>query len=77
MDSYDNPYEPPVSRWAMALPIDSRDLVPLFGALVVGFAVFLIVGYLALFDVATLDSDLVLVELGVVVGYVTARVSGR
>jgi hypothetical protein len=57
----------------MALPLGSRDIVPLFGALVVGFAVFLAVGYLALFDIATLDSDLVLVELGVVIGYAGAR----
>jgi len=60
----------------MALPPDSRDIVPLFGALVVGFALFLVVGYLALFDVTVLDSDLVLVELGVVVGYVGARIAG-
>lgn len=60
----------------MALPLASRDIVPLFGALVVGFALFLVVGYLALFDVAALDSDLVLVELGVAVGYVAARVAG-
>lgn len=59
----------------MALPLDSSDIVPLFGALVAGFAVFLLVGYLALFDVATLDSDLVLVSIGVVVGYVSARVA--
>jgi hypothetical protein len=59
----------------MALPLGSRDVVPLFGALVVGFVVFLVVGYLALFDVATLDSDLVLVSVGVVVGYVSARVA--
>jgi hypothetical protein len=61
----------------MALPLGSRDIVPLFGTLVVGFALFLVVGYLALFDVAALDSDLVLVELGVVVGYVGARVAGE
>ncbi|AXG05166.1 hypothetical protein DU500_01290 [Haloplanus rubicundus] len=61
----------------MALPLGSRDIVPLFGALVVGFALFLVVGYLALFDVATFDSDLVLVEIGVVVGYVGARVAGE
>jgi len=60
----------------MALPLGSRDIVPLFGALVVGFAFFLVVGYLALFDVTVLDSDLVLVELGVVVGYVGARIAG-
>jgi hypothetical protein len=60
----------------MALPLGSHDVVPLFGALVVGFALFLVVGYLALFDVVTLDSDLLLVELGVVVGYVSARVAG-
>jgi len=59
----------------MSLPLGSRDVVPLFGALVVGFVVFLVVGYLALFDVATLDSDLVLVSVGVVVGYVSARVA--
>jgi hypothetical protein len=61
----------------MALPLGSSDIVPLFGALVVGFALFLVVGYLALFDVAAPDSDLVLVELGVVVGYVSARVAGE
>jgi len=61
----------------MALPLGSRDIVPLFGALVVGFAVFLVVGYMALFDIATLDSDLVLVSIGVVIGYVSARVTGE
>jgi hypothetical protein len=61
----------------MALPLDARDIVPLFGALVVGFAAFLLTGYLALFDVATLDSDLAFVSIGVVVGYVSARVAGR
>jgi hypothetical protein len=60
----------------MALSLGSRDIVPLFGALVVGFALFLAVGYLALFDVTVLDSDLVLVELGVVVGHVGARIAG-
>jgi hypothetical protein len=59
----------------MALPLDGSDIVPLFGALVAGFAIFLAVGYLALFDVGTLDSDLVLVSIGVVVGYVSARVA--
>jgi len=59
----------------MALPLDSRDVVPLFGALVVGFAVFLVVGYVALFEIATLDSDLVLLSIGVVIGYVVARVA--
>jgi len=61
----------------MALPLGSHDVVPLFGALVVGFAVFLLVGYLALFEVATLDSDLVLLSIGVVIGYVVARVAGE
>jgi len=60
----------------MALPLGSRDVVPLFGALVVGFAVFLVTGYLALFDVTVIDSDLTFVSLGVVVGYVSARVAG-
>lgn len=61
----------------MALPLGSRNIVPLFGALAAGFAVFLVVGYLALFDVVTLDSDLVLVEVGVLVGYVGARLAGE
>jgi hypothetical protein len=60
----------------MALPLDASDIVPLFGALAAGFAVFLLVGYLALFEVATLDADLVLVSIGVVIGYVGARVAG-
>jgi hypothetical protein len=60
----------------MVLPLGARDIVPLFGALVVGVARFLAVGYLALFGVVALDSDLVLVELGIVVGYVAARVAG-
>jgi len=59
----------------MALPFGSQDVVPLFGALVVGFAVFLVVGYVALFEIATLDSDLVLLSIGVVIGYVVARVA--
>jgi len=59
----------------MAFPLGSRDVVPLFGALVAGFAAFLITGYLTLFDIATLDSDLVFVSIGVVIGYVSARVS--
>lgn len=59
----------------MALPLDSRDVVPLFGSLIAGFAVFLLVGYLALFDIVRLDSDLVLVSVGVLVGYVGARVA--
>jgi len=59
----------------MVLPLESRDIVPLFGALVVGFAVFLLVGYLALFEIATIDSDLVLISIGVAIGYVSARVA--
>ncbi|WP_049937463.1 hypothetical protein [Haloplanus natans] len=61
----------------MALPLGSRDIVPLFGALVVGFAVFILVGYLALFEIATLDSDLVLLSIGVVIGYVVARITAE
>jgi hypothetical protein len=61
----------------MALPLGSRDVVPLFGALVAGFVAFLVVGYSALFDIATLDSDLVHISIGVVVGYVSARVAGE
>jgi hypothetical protein len=61
----------------MALPVDAHDAVPLFGALVVGFALFLVVGYLALFEVMAVDSDLVLISAGVVVGYVAARLAGR
>jgi hypothetical protein len=61
----------------MAPPLGSRDIVPLFGALVVGFAVFLLVGYLALFDIAMFDSDLVLLSIGVVIGYVSARLAAE
>jgi hypothetical protein len=61
----------------MALPLDSRDVVPLFGALVAGFALFLVVGYLALFEVLDVDSDLALIVAGVVLGYVAARLAGR
>jgi hypothetical protein len=59
----------------MVLPLDSRDVRPLFGALVVGFALFLLVGYLALFDTLAVDSDLALISAGVVVGYVAARIA--
>jgi hypothetical protein len=58
----------------MVLPLDSRDVRPLFGALVAGFVLFLLVGYLALFDMLAVDSDLVLISAGVVVGYVAARI---
>jgi len=61
----------------MVLPLGFRDIVPLFGALVVGFAVFLLVGYLALFDIAMFDSDLVLLSIGVVIGYVSARLAAE
>lgn len=61
----------------MVLPLGSRDIVPLFGALVVGFAAFLLVGYLALFDIAMFDSDLVLISIGVTIGYVSARVAAE
>ena len=61
----------------MVLPLGSRDIVPLFGALVVGFAVFLLAGYLALFDIAMFDSDLVLISIGVAIGYVSARVAAE
>ena len=59
----------------MVRPLGSRDIVPLFGALVVGFAVFLLVGYLALFDIAMFDSDLVFISIGVAIGYLSARVA--
>jgi|GEM_PF-2834802 len=59
----------------MAPLLGPRDTVPLFGALVAGFAVFLVTGYLALFDVVTVDSDLVFISTGVVVGYIAARVA--
>jgi len=58
----------------MVLPVGSRDLVPLFGALVTGFALFLLVGYLALFDLLTVDSDLFPIWGGVFVGYAAARI---
>lgn len=57
------------------LPPDSSDIVPLFGSPVVGFAFSLVVGYLALFGLPTLDSDLALVSGDVVIGYVTARLA--
>ncbi|WP_251327898.1 hypothetical protein [Haloplanus pelagicus] len=47
------------------------------GALVAGFALFLVVGYLTLFDVLIVDSDLVLISAVVVVGYLAARLAGR
>lgn len=52
-----------------------RDVVPLFGALVVGFVVFLLVNYLSLFGVVTIDSDLLTISLGVLVGFLVARLS--
>ena len=49
------------------------DAVPFLGALVPGFAFFLVADYFHLFEVGVLDSDLFYVYGGVVVGYSAAR----
>ncbi|MFD1589501.1 hypothetical protein ACFR9U_21195 [Halorientalis brevis] len=56
-------------------PSRRRDVRPLFGALIVGFAFFLLINYLSLFGVVTVDSDLLVISVGVVIGYGTARVT--
>ena len=52
-----------------------EDIVPLFGALIVGFALFLLINYLSLFGVVSVDSDLIIISLGVLIGFVIARFS--
>jgi len=56
-------------------PIQLEDSIPLFGALILGFVLFLLINYLSLFGVATVDSDLITISLGVLIGFVIARVS--
>jgi len=57
------------------VPIRSRDVRSLFGALIVGFACFLLINYLSLFGVVTIDSDLIVISVGVFIGFGTARVT--
>lgn len=55
--------------------LQQKDIVSLFGALVLGFALFLLINYLSLFGVVTVDSDLITISLGVLIGFVIARFS--
>jgi hypothetical protein len=55
--------------------IQRKDVVSLFGALILGFVLFLVINYLSLFGVLTVDSDLIVILLGVLIGYGTARLS--
>ncbi len=55
--------------------IQSNDIVPLLGALILGFILFLLINYLSLFGVVTVDSDLITISLGVLIGFVIARFS--
>lgn len=55
--------------------IQTQDVVPLLGALIVGFGFFLLINYLSLFGVVTVDSDLIVISVGVLIGYVAARLS--
>ena len=53
----------------------TNDVVNLFGALILGFVFFLLINYLSLFGVVTVDSDLIVISVGVLIGYVAARLS--
>ncbi|AFK21419.1 hypothetical protein E6P09_16430 (plasmid) [Haloferax mediterranei ATCC 33500] len=55
--------------------IQTKDLVSLFGAVILGFVFFLLSNYLSLFGVVTVDSDLVVISVGVLIGYGAARLS--
>ncbi|MFD1634652.1 hypothetical protein ACOZ4L_02840 [Haloplanus ruber] len=55
--------------------VQRKDVVPLFGALILGFVFFLLINYLSLFGVVTVDSDLIVISVGVLIGYVAARLS--
>jgi hypothetical protein len=55
--------------------IQTKDVVSLFGALIVGFVFFLLINYLSLFGVVTVDSDLIVISVGVLIGYGVARLS--
>jgi len=55
--------------------IQTKDIVPLFGALIIGFVFFLLINYLNLFGVGTVDSDLIVISVGVLIGYVAARLN--
>ena len=50
--------------------------LPLFGALILGFVAFLLINYLSLFGVVTVNSDLIVVSIGVLIGYGVAVFSG-
>jgi len=52
-----------------------KDIVPLSGALILGFALFLLINYLSLFGVVTVDSDLITISFGVLIGFLVARFS--
>lgn len=55
--------------------LHQKDIIPLFGALILGFALFLLINYLSLFGVVTVDSDLITISLGVLIGFLSARFS--
>nr|WP_233340449.1 hypothetical protein [Haloprofundus sp. MHR1] len=55
--------------------IQTKDVVSLFGAIIAGFVFFLLINYLSLFSVVTVDSDLIVISVGVLIGYVAARLS--
>lgn len=55
--------------------IQTRRALPLFGALILGFVFFLLINYLSLFGVVTVDSDLVVISVGILIGYGAARIS--
>lgn len=55
--------------------IQTKDIVSLFGALILGFVFFLLLNYLSLFGVVTVDSNLLVISLGVIIGYGIARLT--
>jgi hypothetical protein len=61
--------------YQIMLTIRQNDVIPLFGALILGFALFLLINFLSLFGVVTVDSDLITISLGVLIGFVIARFS--
>lgn len=56
-------------------PIQTEDVVSLFGALILGFVFFLLINYLSLFGVVTVNSDLIVISVGILIGYGVARLS--
>ncbi|ELZ97985.1 hypothetical protein C440_02018 [Haloferax mucosum ATCC BAA-1512] len=55
--------------------IQTEDVVSLFSALILGFVLFLLINYLSLFGVVTVNSDLIVISVGVLIGYGVARLS--